>query len=114
MKKIVALLLTLILLACCCIGSAEASCIFSKKDIKTAVAVIAVEGVNRTIESMVKVAQKTTCNDAMLVKVATDVLAGAAFKVAEKNGVTIECETKDYVIDGQVVAIDPLIVINVH
>lgn len=114
MKKMTALLLALVLLCACCVSTAGAECRLNKNNVKTALAVVSVAGANAVINTMVKIAQKTSCDDALLVQKATDILAGTVKTAAAKAGVEVGCEYTDYIIDGHEVSIDPLIVINIH
>ena len=73
---------------------------------------VMVEAANLTIEGLVKAAQYTPYNDVALMLLAVDCVVAPVFAYSEKIGVEVVCEYTEYEIDGQVVLVDPLRVIN--
>jgi hypothetical protein len=73
---------------------------------------VMVEAANLTIEGLVKAAQYTPYNDVALMLLAVDCVVAPVFAYGEKIGVEVVCEYTEYEIDGQVVLVDPLRVIN--
>jgi hypothetical protein len=73
---------------------------------------VMVEAANLTIKGLVKAAQYTPYNDVALLLLAVDCVVAPVFAYGEKIGVEVVCEYTEYEIDGQVVLVDPLRVIN--
>ncbi len=73
---------------------------------------IMVEAANVVIEGLVKAAQYTPYNDVALLLFAVDCIVTPIFEYGESIGVEVVCEYTEYEIDGQLVLVDPLRVIN--
>jgi len=71
-----------------------------------------VEATNRQIEALVNQAIKHPNPDINKLVATTNALAQATIQVASLLGITVVCEYVPYVIHGQTVYIDPLIVIK--
>lgn len=72
-----------------------------------------VEAANLAVKVQVKIAQETPYNDVAWLKAVTEATVAPVFAYAELIGATVECEYKEYEVDGETVLIDPLKVINV-
>ena len=72
-----------------------------------------VEAANLAIEVAVRLAQLTPYNDIAQLQVAVACITAPVFLYAEKIGAEVVCEYTAYKIDGQVVLIDPLRVVNI-
>lgn len=74
---------------------------------------VMVNTANAQVKALVKVAQATPQNDVDWLVKSTEAVTAPVFAYAKLIGATVECEYDYYEVDGQVVAIDPLKVINV-
>ena len=72
-----------------------------------------VEAANLAIEVAVRLAQLTPYNDIAQLQVAVACITAPVFLYAERIGAEVVCEYTAYNIDGQVVLIDPLRVVNI-
>ena len=75
---------------------------------------VMVEAANAQVKVLVKIAQETPYDDVEWLKASTQAVVAPVFAYAQLIGATIECEYDYYEVDGQIVAIDPLKVINVR
>lgn len=67
---------------------------------------------NAEIEFLVKYAQTTPWDDVDWLLARVDRIVKNVMRTANRLGVTVVCEYTEYVIDGRVVLIDPLMVIQ--
>lgn len=72
-----------------------------------------VDCANMAIDGLVRVAIMTPWDDVAWLLVGVDAIVAGVMAYARTAGVTIACEYERYYIDGRVVMIDPLRVINV-
>lgn len=109
MKKMLRLLLMLLalMLLCCTAALAETA---SEKEMDKLCQMV--DQANEKIEGYVEHAQTTEKNDIVWLQEKVDKVVTDVKEYGEKIGVTVECEMVDYKIDGQIVSIDPLKVIN--
>ena len=109
MKKMHRLLLMLLalMLLCCTAALAETA---SEKEMDKLYQMI--DQANEKIEGYIEHAQATEKNDIDWLQRKVDKVVTDVKEYGEKIGVTVECEMVDYEIDGQIVSIDPLKVIN--
>ena len=80
---------------------------------KVAALYVMVYVANESIEAAVRLAQLTPYNDVDMLLKAVDGISSGVKAYAESIGAEIACEYTEYVIDGQVVLVDPLRVINI-
>lgn len=73
-----------------------------------------VDAANLAVKAQVKIAQATPYNDVEWLLVSTQATVAPVYAYAKLIGATVVCEYDYYNVDGQVVAIDPLKVINVR
>ena len=73
-----------------------------------------VEAANLAVKAQVKIAQATPYNDVEWLLITTQATVAPVYVYAKLIGATVACEYDYYKVDGQVVAIDPLKVINVR
>lgn len=92
------------------VSAEDVECTATQEEIATLN--LMVEAANLTIEGLVKVAQLTPYNDVPYLLYAVDCIVAPVFAYGEEIGVEVVCEYTEYVIDGQIVLIDPLRVIN--
>lgn len=71
-----------------------------------------VEKCNETIEGLVRAAQRTPYNDVPMLLISVDIVAATASVLVRALGFGVACTYTEYIIDGQSVLIDPLMVIN--
>lgn len=108
-RKIASIILAFVLILTAFAAFAE-EVAYNEKDYQKASATI--EKANEKIESLVAHAQKTKKNDVdQMLKQIEKVIEQATKKV-EALGFEVGCEYDTYIVDGQVVIIDPLYVIN--
>ena len=81
--------------------------------LKVAALYVMVYVANESIEAAVRLAQLTPYNDVAALLTAVDLIASGVEAYAASIGAEIACEYTEYVIDGQVVLVDPLRVINI-
>ncbi len=74
---------------------------------------VMVEAANRQVDALIKVAQITPYNDVAWLVASTNAVVAPVFAYAKLIGATVECTYKEVKVDGQMVLIDPLKVINV-
>lgn len=108
MKKFTALLLVVMMLATLCVATAGAAPATKQDKALSSI----VKGANALIDLTVKIAQITPKDDGAVAKKATDIIAAATKTVAFFMGAQVDCTYTDTEIDGNVYAIDPLIVVN--
>lgn len=114
MKKTFRMLLVLALVLVMTCSSAMACTVSNDTQAKLNKTLYAmVEAANLAVKAQVKIAQETPYNDVAWLKAATEATVAPVFAYAELIGATVECEYKEYVVDGEIVLIDPLKVINV-
>lgn len=80
---------------------------------KVATLYVMVNAANESIELAVRIAQLTPYNDVKTLLKTVDVIASGVKAYAASIGAEVACEYTEYVIDGQIVLIDPLRVINI-
>ena len=73
-----------------------------------------VDDANRTVEYMVKQAQRTPYNDVWWLLIKVQLVTAPVFLYAERIGAVVVCEYVEYYIDGQYVMVDPLRVVRVN
>ena len=121
MKKI-ALILVVALLFSVVVLPISASAASPKADVVAAqkgsslqvVALYAmVYAANESIELAVRLAQLTPYNDVAALLRAVDAISSGVKAYAASIGAEVACEYTEYVVDGQLVLIDPLRVINI-
>jgi len=66
---------------------------------------------NRTISTLVRIAQLTPFNDVAWLLASVDAITSAVFAYADSIGAEVVCEYVGYYVDGQYVLIDPIWVI---
>lgn len=123
-KKLIALMLVLITVVSvssiavsaettnrCVAVSSESSNDFTYK-IRLAIVEQLVEATNNQITALVNKAMKQKNPDINKLVATTNALSQATIQVAAFLGITVVCEYVPYVINGQTVYIDPLIVIK--
>ena len=96
-------------------ASPKAEDIAAQRDcsLKVAALYVMVYVANESIEAAVRLAQLTPYNDVDTLLKAVNVISSGVKAYAESIGAEIACEYTEYVIDGQVVLVDPLRVINI-
>lgn len=110
MKRKIASIILAFVLILMSFAAFAAEAVYNEKDYQKACATI--EKANAKIVSLVEHAQKTKKNDvAQLLKQVDQVIEQTTKKV-EKLGFEVACTYDTYIVDGQVVIIDPLYVIN--
>ncbi len=67
---------------------------------------------NSVIERMVEAAQNNPNADIDKLIADTNRISATVISIADRLGITVLCEYKEYVINGEVVLIDPLRIIN--
>lgn len=80
---------------------------------KVAALYVMVYVANESIEAAVRLAQLTPYNDVAALLTAVELIASGVKAYAASIGAEIACEYTEYVVDGQVVLVDPLRVINI-
>lgn len=75
--------------------------------------VVKVNLANATIVALVRIAQLTPWNDINWLLGAVDIIVAEVTAYAESIGVGIKCEYTEYYIDGQIVLVDPLLILPV-
>ena len=119
-KKIVALILTLVMVGSISTGFTAAAAepasaptpAFTFRIDNEKKAEILVAATNRMILLLVKIAQFTPKNDVDALVQATNELAFRTIEKAAELGVIVVCEYVAFEVDGQIVYIDPLRIIN--
>lgn len=119
-KKILALILTLVMAGSISTGFTAAAAGPTSIPASSSVLRISnekkvemmVEATNKTILLLVKIAQLTPKNDVDTLVQATNELAFKTIQKAAELGVSVVCEYEAYEVDGQIVYIDPLRIIN--
>lgn len=81
--------------------------------LKVAALYVMVYVANESIEAAVRLAQLTPYNDVAALLTAVELIASGVKAYAASIGAEIACEYTEYVVDGQVVLVDPLRVINI-
>ena len=108
MKRFLSVMLVLMLVAVMFVPSAQAE---SKDAAYKKVSAI-VSTANATIKALVRTAQCTPCDDALMMLAATEAVAYSAKVQAAYYGYKLGCSYTTYYVDGHKVSIDPLYVIN--
>lgn len=115
--RVLAAVMLIMVLACSCASACSFDYDAYQKELQTKTLYLMVDSANAQVQRLIKIAQLTPYDDTQWLLWSVDQVNRPvllyAKRVSANTGLTVKCEYEPYDVDGQILWIDPLRVINV-